>query len=238
MEEGISFITDRLGNKKQIVVDLEMHSKLLKKLFRKLELNMDIYDEPSPRNLIVNDGGGLEAVNLSAKHVEEVKAKQQADIELEEKNEIESSHFKQPDSVLNAMSLHQQEKFLKIQAILEKAQSLMGTPYLFGGTTPSGLDCSGLTLKAFEAADIDLPRISTQQSLVGEKINQKQLKLGDLVFFGTGTPNRVNHVGIVANTDNPHDIKFIHASSSKGVTLSSLSRGYWSGVYIKAKRVV
>ena len=59
-----------------------------------------------------------------------------------------------------------------------------------------------------------------------------------LFFFGTGTPNQVNHVGIVAEAEDPDNIKFIHASSSKGVTVSSLNSGYWSGVYIKAKRVV
>jgi cell wall-associated NlpC family hydrolase len=236
--EGITFITDKLGNKKQIVVDIEMHEKLLKKLFRKLNLNMDIYNEPSPRNLIVNDSGGLSGVKLPKNQLEEVKAKQKEEIELEEKKEIEATRFKQPESVLSAMSLHQQEKSLKIQAILEKAQTLVGTPYLFGGDTPSGMDCSGFTTETFKAAAIELPRISTEQSLIGEKVEQQQLKPGDLVFFGTGVPNRVNHVGIVANAESIDNIKFVHASTSKGVTMSSLSNSYWSGVYIKAKRVV
>ena len=238
MAEGISFITDKLGNKKQIVVDIEMHGKLLKKLFRKLDLNMDIYDEPSPRNLFVNDGGGLEAVKVPKQQIEEVRAKQKEEIEKEEEQEIQTTKFKQPMSVLTAMSLKEQEKSLKIEAILQKAQTFLGTPYLFGGTTAAGMDCSGFTSETFKAAEIELPRISREQALVGNKIDTHELKPGDLVFFGTGVPNKVNHVGIVAKTDNPDDIKFIHASTSQGVVVSSLNRGYWSGVYIKAKRVV
>ncbi len=236
--EGISFITDKLGNKKQIVVDLDMHARLLKKLFRKLDLTMDIYDEPSPRNLFVNDGGGLEAVKVSQKQIEEVRAQKKEEIAKEEEQEIHTTKFKQPMSVLTAMSLQEQEKTLKIEAILDKAHTFMGTPYQFGGDSPAGMDCSGFTFVTFKAADIELPRVSRQQALVGNKIEPEELKPGDLVFFGTGIPNRVNHVGIVAKTDDPQDIKFIHASSSQGVTVSSLNRGYWSGVFIKAKRVV
>ncbi|UZR94186.1 C40 family peptidase [Chondrinema litorale] len=236
--EGISFITDKYGYKKQVVVDIDLHGKLLKKLFKKLDLETEDRVDVSPRTLHVNGGGGIEPIPVSTSQIEEVKNQKQIEIEEEEKKEIENTSFIQPDSVLSAMTLEDQEKALKIQAILEKAESLIGTPYSFGGVDNSGIDCSGFTSLSFGAAEIALPRISKDQSLVGNAITQTELKPGDLVFFGTGTPNSVNHVGIVAEANSPEDIKFIHASSSKGVTISSLNSGYWSGVYIKAKRVV
>ncbi|MEM1135668.1 MAG: C40 family peptidase [Bacteroidota bacterium] len=236
--EGISFITDKLGNKKQIVVDLDSHRKLLKKLFRKLDIDAETITGVSPRTFYVNDGGGLESIPIPTAQIEAGKQQQQKEIEAEEQQEILNNSFVQPDSVLSALSLEEQEKSLRVQAILEKAHSLIGTPYAFGGESEHGIDCSGLTTISFKAAEVELPRVSIKQSLVGNRIDTTSLKPGDLVFFGTGTPNKVNHVGIVAEAEDPNDIKFIHASSSQGVTISSLNNGYWSGVYIKAKRVV
>ena len=103
--------------------------------------------------------------------------------------------------------------------------------YRFGGLSKKGVDCSGFVYLAFlKQFDIQLPRNTALQVKLGKSISKKELKTGDLVFFRTGRNRR--HVGIYLN-----DNKFIHASSSKGVTTSSLKNKYWSQKYWTSKRL-
>lgn len=127
---------------------------------------------------------------------------------------------------------------LKIDGLLKNARSYYGVPYRTGGTTKSGMDCSGFVQTAFKAIGINLPRVSRDQAKVGTTVSPKQLKPGDLVFFATGTPGRVNHVGMVTNASDPNNVKFIHASSSRGVMETTLGIRYWQKAYMHAKRVI
>lgn len=129
-------------------------------------------------------------------------------------------------------------KQLKIDGLIQKARSYYGVPYRTGGTTQSGMDCSGFLQTTFKAIGIELPRVSRDQAQVGAAVSKNQLKEGDLIFFATGTPGRINHVGMVTNASNPDDVKFIHASSSRGVMETTLGLGYWQKAYIQAKRLV
>ena len=105
------------------------------------------------------------------------------------------------------------------------------TKYKLGGLTKKGIDCSGLVYVTFRTKfGIKLPRTTEFQVKVGKGINKYQLRPGDLVFFKTGVFTR--HVGIYIENN-----KFIHASTSKGVTLSSLDNYYWSKKYWKSVRV-
>jgi len=118
------------------------------------------------------------------------------------------------------------------------ARSYMGTPYKYGGTTRAGIDCSALVYHAYQAANVDLPRTSKDQSKEGERISKNNLKVGDIVFFATGKKkNKINHAGIVSSAKGG-EIKFIHASTSLGVTESSLSSKYYRKRFKKAKRVL
>ncbi|MCE3074401.1 C40 family peptidase [Chryseobacterium gwangjuense] len=125
-----------------------------------------------------------------------------------------------------------------INDILKDAEKYIGTPYKFGGNTPSGFDCSGFTLKVFEENDFKLPRRSSDQALTGEQIDITDVKPGDLLFFATGGGSRVSHVGIVHDIGSDGEVKFIHASTSKGVTISSLNEKYWNKAYLHAQRVL
>lgn len=121
---------------------------------------------------------------------------------------------------------------------VETARSYMGTPYKYGGTTRAGIDCSALIYHAYQAAKIQLPRTSKDQSKEGERVSRSNLKVGDIVFFATGDKKReITHAGIVSSAKGG-EIKFIHASTSLGVTESSLSSAYYKTRYRKAKRVL
>ncbi len=120
------------------------------------------------------------------------------------------------------------------QALLKEAYSWQGTPYLYGGNTREGIDCSGFVLQVFKkAVDIGLPRTSRQQHEYCQIISRERLEPGDLVFFATGKdPNVVSHVGIYVGSGN-----MIHSSSSKGVIVSSLSSNYYTSHFLAAGRV-
>ena len=115
--------------------------------------------------------------------------------------------------------------------ILEQYQKWKGTQYQWGGTSHRGVDCSALMQHLFsDAAHLNLPRTTSEQIHRGVQVAQYRLKAGDLVFFQTG-PNR-KHVGVYIG-----DNRFIHASSSQGVTVSTLTDNYWQAHYITARRV-
>ncbi len=106
-----------------------------------------------------------------------------------------------------------------------------GVRYQLGGLSKKGIDCSGFVSITFKKKfAISLPRTTQQQAQQGFEIPRSQLKAGDLVFFKTGS--NVLHVGIYLENG-----KFLHASTSKGVTVSTISNSYWQKRYWKATRL-
>ncbi len=121
------------------------------------------------------------------------------------------------------------------EKILMEIIKYLDTPYKYGGNTKRGIDCSAFTKSVYEQAlSIDLERSARQQYHEGEVVTGTgNLEFGDLVFFNTRRRVRPGHVGIYIG-----DNLFAHASSSNGVTVSSLDDAYYSKRYMGARRII
>lgn len=119
----------------------------------------------------------------------------------------------------------------KSQMVVSFAKQFLGTPYVWGGRSPAGFDCSGFTSYVYSNFGIEIPRMADGQFNFGAEVSQ--LIPGDLVFFTTYEPGP-SHAGIYIG-----DNCFIHSSSSGGgVIITSLSESYYSARYLGARRVV
>jgi|688.fasta_scaffold203677_2 cell wall-associated NlpC family hydrolase len=117
-------------------------------------------------------------------------------------------------------------------ALMKTAYGWLGTRYVYGGTSRSGVDCSAFVGAVYRAHGINLPRTSAEQYRRGTPVSRGELRTGDLVFFRTRGGSRVSHVGIYIG-----DNKFIHASSGgRQVRINALT-GYYSQRYVGAKRI-
>ena len=116
--------------------------------------------------------------------------------------------------------------------ILKTAAQYRGVRYVFGGTTPSGFDCSGYVQFVFARHGIRLTRTADTQAREGKYVSRKALIPGDLVFFTTYEPG-ASHVGIYAGNN-----KFWNATSSRGIMLSDLTDSYWGPRYYTARRIL
>ena len=126
----------------------------------------------------------------------------------------------------------------KVEHIIDYAKQFEGVRYKWGGTTKSGMDCSGLIYESFRVHDVSLPRISRDMAKRGEKIVLKNVTKGDLLFFKTGNRrNSINHVGLIISIKN-NNIEFIHATSGKGVITSWLNETYWLKAFTEARRIL
>ena len=121
-----------------------------------------------------------------------------------------------------------------VPRVVATALTLQGTPYRNGGSDPSrGFDCSGLVQWVFAQHGAPLPRQTTEQFTVGERVDPSDIRAGDLVFFST-VSRGASHVGIALG-----DGRFLHAPSSRGVVRVEryADSSYWSRRFVGARRV-
>ncbi len=112
------------------------------------------------------------------------------------------------------------------ELVVEIAQQHIGVPYVFGGVTPEGFDCSGFTCFVFQKANVQVGRSSRDQFATCRKLEKDEVTKGDLVFFNSGSDD-VTHVGIIIS-EKGEPLKMIHASTSKGVIISEIENSeYW-----------
>ena len=120
--------------------------------------------------------------------------------------------------------------------IIQPGQTLVGSSYKNGGTSPSGFDCSGFITYLYKKYVPGLPRISRNMAGFGESVKRGSILPGDLIFFATGSSSGITHVAIYIGQNS-----IIHAISNgpnRGVTITSLSARYWQSRYHSAARVV
>lgn len=117
--------------------------------------------------------------------------------------------------------------------LLSSAMGFLGVAYRFGGTSPTGFDCSGFMQYIFRKAyAVNLPRTSAEQAAMGTPVSRADLQPGDMVFFRTAG-SRISHVGMYVGNN-----RFIHAPrTGKRIEITSLSNKYWDSKYATARRV-
>ena len=119
----------------------------------------------------------------------------------------------------------------KREQLLEIAKTYIGTPYVYGGSTPSGFDCSGFVQYVYNKMGISLPRTSYTQAAVGTQVSYSELQPGDIVCFGYGS---INHVGIYVG-----DGQYIHSPrSGYTVCIAPMAERINNGNFQYGRRII
>jgi len=136
-----------------------------------------------------------------------------------------------PVMMVDRAKVEQWEQIKK--RMIQEIRRFYGAPYQWGGDTPRGVDCSGMVKMIYKnAVGVDLPHNAHEMFKWGISIRSSQLDFGDLVFFST-SGNRITHTGIYVAKG-----YFVHASTSRGVTIDHLDETYYRTQFVGARRLI
>ncbi|MBS1492165.1 MAG: C40 family peptidase [Bacteroidetes bacterium] len=163
------------------------------------------------------------------------KTEQVASVNFKSKTEINKGNLESLSSSLAGyIETVSNTSAVNSDEVMYKVIEYLNTPYLWGGTSKRGIDCSAFVQAVmYQALGVALPRTSLEQSGVGTEVEVKDLKFGDLLFFDTMHKGRVTHVGMYLS-----DGYFVHSGSSTGVIVTSLEKETYAKAFLKAKRVI
>jgi peptidoglycan DL-endopeptidase LytE len=204
------------------VADLRYFNRLKGKT---LKIGQTIALKPAGSNASLSPSAPVElALKLAGPELDE--EEEDAGI-ASEKAWAEIERHKQESAALLGNWSHPEEPKLLVKV----AMGFLGAPYRLGGSSVTGLDCSGFVKKIYQVFNIDLPRTAFEQSHVGLPVSRSELTEGDLLFFNTR--RNLGHVGIYIGNN-----EFVHASSRKrGVRVDNLDTPYFNKRFVRAVRV-
>ncbi len=130
------------------------------------------------------------------------------------------------------------KKRKRIDQVILQAKGYMGVPYVYGGSSKSGIDCSGLIYNCYKTIGVKLPRTAKAQSKIGSSKSWDSIRPGDIVYFKFKQKGeKWYHTGMITYAEKDK-IKFIHASTSRGVVEDDLLTDYYSKNVKKFRRVI
>jgi cell wall-associated NlpC family hydrolase len=127
-----------------------------------------------------------------------------------------------------------------VQSVLDFSAGYLGTPYHYGSSGPQSFDCSGFTSFVFKHFGYKLSHGCTRQITEGQRVDKDGMQPGDLIFFTSRRSGKggAGHVGIVVENYGNGNVRFIHASTQRGVRYDELTSGYYASRYITGLRVL
>lgn len=199
---------------------------------KKEAVKKGIYEKPASNSSSTSD------LAMAAEKPATKKPAKKADSKPAKSTTSNTSNLKSLISEANAddIEITEPENYVALQMI-NNAMQFLGVRYRGGGTSPAGMDCSGMVTAVYNLFDMSLPRSSRDMATIGEKIDSAKVKKGDLIFFRTNGKRVINHVGMVVDIIGD-EIKFIHSSTSQGVIISSTKESYYSKTFAQINRVL
>lgn len=199
---------------------------------KKEAVKKGIYQSPTNTTSAKND-----VALVSDKNAKKISKKAESS-SVNKNGKAISSNVKNVISEANAddIEISAPENYVAVQMI-NNAMQFLGVRYRGGGTSPDGMDCSGMVTAVYNLFDMSIPRSSRDMATVGQKVDSANVKKGDLIFFKTNGKRVINHVGMVVDIIGD-EIKFIHSSTSQGVIISSTKESYYHRTFAQINRVL
>lgn len=201
---------------KAVEVDVEKINRDMQELISSLQAEISKYQQQ--RGNVVAE---LETTRKAVEKQQAIKDRERRDRRDRDRAQVEQN-----------VAAHGKKGRLNRYKLNASVDRYIGIPYRFGGDSERGIDCSAFTRRVYRDQGVELPRNSREQAQVGSAVSYNSVTTGDLIFFDASIQGRISHVGVYLGNN-----VFAHASSSKGVTKSSLREKYYVKRFVKGGRI-